>query len=195
MVDIVEGRLTFSFGADWQVIKYDESAWYINQIKTTLKAMDILARKQNDHWWIEIKDCVGHEVANRPRLSPTDPQEVDQARAWIKAQAFDDTVKAQRKKQFIIDEVMQKLRDTLTSAVVAQRLKNAELLPFTPPSHTNASLVVVLILTWDLADYARLARLLQQKLNTALVPYGVNGFVVNETCQVPGFDPTITRAV
>lgn len=193
MVDIVEGALTFSFGAGWQVIKYDESAWYLNQIKTTLKAVDILACKQNSHWWIEIKDCIGHEAVNTPRLSHIDPQEVDQTRTWVKAQAFDKIVKVQRQKQFIIDEVMQKIRDTLTSTVIAQRLGNAELLPFVPPSHSNSSLVIVLILTWNIADYARLARLLQQKLNTALVPYGINGFVVNETCQVPGLDPTITR--
>ncbi|MEA5673162.1 hypothetical protein VA602_17665 [Pseudomonas sp. MH2] len=198
MVDIVEGGLTFSFGAGWQAIKYDETAWYANQLRSGgsgLKAMDILACKQNSHWWIEIKDCDGHETASTPRISPADPVGVDQTRAWINTQTFAGSVKAQRKKLFIIDEVMQKFRDTLTSAVVAQRLRSAELLPFIGPSHSNESLVIVLVLTWGLPDYARLASRLQQKLNTALVPYGMTGFVVNQNCQVPGLDPAITRTV
>lgn len=170
MVDLVENRLTFSFGAGWQAIKYDDSAWYLGQIKRSLKAMDILASKQNDHWWIEIKDCGGYEAQNTPRMSDIDPQGVALTRAWINAQTLSNTVKAQRKQEFIIDEVMQKFRDTLSSAVVAQRLKNAEMLPFTAPSHSDESLVIVLLLTWDLPDYGRLALRLHQKLNSALAP-------------------------
>lgn len=111
MVDIVEGGLNFSFGAGWQAIKYDDTAWYVNQMKRSIKAMDILACKQNSHWWIEIKDCDGYETANTPRMSPADPPGVDQTRTWISTQTFADSVKAQRKKMFIIDEVMQKFRD------------------------------------------------------------------------------------
>ncbi|WLI06757.1 hypothetical protein PSH66_00030 [Pseudomonas sp. FP597] len=192
MVDIVEGGLTFSFGTGWQAIKYDDTVWYVNHMKRSIKAMDILACKQKKHWWIEIKDCDGFETANMPRMSPTDHPGIELTKTWIKTQAFADSVKAQRKKMFIVDEVMQKFRDTLTSAVVAQRLQNAELLPFIAPSHNNEPLVIVLILTWGLPDYARLAARLQQKLNTALVPYGLTGFVVNETCQVAGLDPVIT---
>ena len=195
MVDIVEDGLKFSFGPGWQAIKYDDTDWYVNHMKRSIKAMDILACKQNKHWWIEIKDCDGFEVANTPRISPDDHPGVELTRAWIKTQTFVDSVKAQRKKMFIIDEVMQKFRDTLASAVIAQRLHNVELLPFVAPSHKNEPLVIVLVLTWGLPDYARLAARLQQKLNTALVPYGLTGFVVNETCQVAGLDPVITRAV
>ncbi|GFM82282.1 hypothetical protein PSCICN_29740 [Pseudomonas cichorii] len=194
MVDVVEGMLTFSFDDEWQVIKFDESQWYCDRMKRQLKGMDILAIKDERHWWIEIKDCLGYEPANIPRMSGADPSGVTSTKDWLAGQSFAGDVKVQRQKLFIIDEVMQKFRDTLASVVIAQREGDQELRAYVSPTKGNPPLVVVLLLTWEPREYGRLAARLKLKLDMALKPYGLTGFVVNETCRVPGLDPAITRA-
>ncbi|GFM87447.1 hypothetical protein PSCICO_28460 [Pseudomonas cichorii] len=194
MVDVVEGMLTFSFDDEWQVIKFDESQWYCDRMKRQLKGMDILAIKDERHWWIEIKDCLGYEPANIPRMSGADPSGVTSTKEWLAGQSFAGDVKVQRQKLFIIDEVMQKFRDTLASVVIAQREGDQELRAYVAPIKGNPPLVVVLLLTWEPREYGRLAARLKLKLDMALKPYGLTGFVVNETCRVPGLDPAITRA-
>ncbi|KPW77139.1 hypothetical protein ALQ65_100555 [Pseudomonas syringae pv. coriandricola] len=195
MADVVEGTLTFSFPDDWQVIKFDETLWYTERMKRSLKGMDILAAKENSHWWIEIKDCVGYEPDNLPRMSETLPVSVVTAKQWLDAQAFAAQVKVQRRKLFIIDEVMQKFRDTLVSVVVAHREIDGELSSYTAPARSGQGLVIVLLLTWSARDYGRLAARLKMKLDMALKPYGLTGFVVDETCRVPGLDLIVSRAV
>ena len=36
-------QLRFDFPEPWQALKFDESAWYRNTIKTRVKAMDLVA--------------------------------------------------------------------------------------------------------------------------------------------------------
>ena len=62
-------QLRFDFPEPWQALKFDESAWYRNTIKTRVKAMDLVACLDATHWWIEVKDCKGFEADNLPRLS------------------------------------------------------------------------------------------------------------------------------
>ncbi|MCK9729260.1 hypothetical protein [Pseudomonas syringae] len=193
MVDVVEGALRFSFTDDWQVIKYDETLWYTERMKRSLKGVDILAAKENRHWWIEIKDCVGYEPDNLPRLSESPPTSVTHTKAWLDAQVFAEQVKVLRKKPFIIDEVMQKFRDTLVPVVVAHREDDGELSSYTAPAISGQGLVIVLLLTWSPRDYGRLATRLKTKLDMALKPYGLIGFVVNEACRVPGLDVAVNR--
>lgn len=181
MPDIREGNLSLVFPDDWQAIKYDESDWHCQRMKNRPKAMDILARNPDEqHWWIEIKDCEGYEKDNRPRISPSESGEVDQVRQWIKQQGWQQTVHAQRKKPFIVDEVEAKLKETLAALAIARRENHAELAAFDVLHNPVSAWKVVLLLTWEKRDFKRLATRLQQKLNRALSPYGVQGFVVNE---------------
>ncbi|MDQ3058948.1 MAG: hypothetical protein M3R45_05425 [Pseudomonadota bacterium] len=180
MVRLTEGSLQCEFDEACQAIKFDDTAWH-KQKFGHYKAMDILATSQGQHWWIEIKDCQGHELANQSRLSPAEPEELAAARQWAAGQGFERIVRINRCKPFIIDEVIEKMRDTLVALNFAQRAQDPALLAHAPWCGSALPLTVVLLLTWDVRDFKRFARLLQQKLTSALLPYGLNGFVVNET--------------
>ena len=73
MVRINEGKLMFTFPADWQVSKYDTWSYYRNQFKdccTGCKAVDFIAVCQGEKkevWLIEVKDYNLH-----PRTKPSD---------------------------------------------------------------------------------------------------------------------------
>ncbi|SFL11221.1 hypothetical protein [Azotobacter beijerinckii] len=188
MVQLSEGRLRLTFAAGWQALKFDDTAWHRQRFGHH-QAMDILAVHGDQHWWIEIKDCEGFEQDNRPRMSPGDPQAVVQTRAWLRSQGLAQQVRAARSKPFIIDEVIEKLRSTLVSVLAAQRQGEAELQPYVAACNQGVPLNVVLLLTWNITDFRRLAQRLQQKLNSALLPYGLQGLVVNTPpvglgCQV-----------
>ena len=193
MVDITEQSLTFHFATGWEAIKFDDTSWHRVQMKSRLKAMDILASNNQHHWWIEIKDCHGFETKNRPRLVPREPSEVVETRIWVDTKGWKLIVSATRRKAFIIDEVLEKLRDTLVSLTIASRVNHPDLAPFSISASQPEKLIIVLLLTWDITDFKRLAKLLQQKLTTALQPYGLQGLVVNELMPVPGLDCTISR--
>nr|WP_300311452.1 hypothetical protein [Halomonas sp.] len=185
MPEVQEGRLTFRFPEDWQLAKYDDSNWHRQQMKSRPKGVDILAHDGGPtHWWIEVKDCEGYEPENRPRFSGTEPAEVTQAREWVDQQGLKPSVQVARRKPFIVDEVEEKLRDTLAAITIAQRKAAPELADFYVVQAQSPALRVVLLLTWNHRDFKRLASRLQTRLERALAPYGIRGFVVNE--QNPG---------
>ncbi len=195
MQEVSEGKLSLRFPADWQVIKYDDSQWHTSRMRSRLKAMDLLLRNPaGEHYWIEIKDCLGFEPDNRPRLSPGDSPELKDAKLLLAQQGLDGQIKAERKKPFIVDEVEAKLRETLAALMIAQRENNTELEPFQLIENDVKPLTAILLLTWDAKDFKRLATRLQSKLQRCLQPYGVTCFVVNEdTLRTTGVDCQITR--
>lgn len=196
MVKIAEGEgaktLKCVFPDGWLAIKYDESDWHTKQMKSQSKAMDILATDGGSHWWIEIKDCEGYESANRPRLSPSDPKEVEQVRQWIKKQQYGQQVKAVRKKPFVVDEIVEKFRHTLAALACAERKGGAELAQYQVVC-SKKPLFVVLLLTWDNKDFGRLAIRMQDKLKNALSCYSVDAYVTNGAISIPGLEMTIER--
>lgn len=196
MPDVTEGQLTLSFPPGWKALKYDDSHWHKARMKSRLKAMDVLAKKDGiNHWWIEIKDCEGAEDENRPRLSPADSQEVKRTREWVEHKGWKPKISIARRKAFIIDEVERKFSSTLAAIAVAMREDEPELRGFEVLSQQNSPAIkVVLLLTWEPRDFRRLASRLQQKLNQSLNPYGVQGFVVNEqTISGCGLSCQVTR--
>ena len=195
MVEIAEGSLHFKFADGWDAIKFDDTSWHKQSMKSQLKAMDILARNQQQHWWIEIKDCKTFETENLPRLSPTESSEVQKTRVWVAEQGWKPAVSVTRKKLYIVDEILEKLRDTLFSVSIASRENHTALAAFWHPVSKPEKLTIVLLLTWDIADFKRFARLLHQKLTMALQPYGLQGLVVNELTPVPGLNCIISRIV
>lgn len=197
MVTITEGKdsreLKCIFPNGWDAIKYDESDWHRNRMKSHLKAMDILATNDNHHWWIEIKDCEGYESDNRPRLSPKDSVEVDQTRQWVKDQGWDQRVKADRKKPFIVDEMVEKFHHTLMALACAERDECVTLAKYWVIC-SRKPLSVVLLLTWDSKDFKRLAMRLQDKLRRALSYYAVDAYVINGTPpEAMGLKMTVER--
>lgn len=190
-----EGRLSFYFPEGWQVIKYDDSEWHTKRMKSRLKAMDLLLRNpEGEHYWVEIKDCLGFEAENRPRLSPTNSQELSETKHWLVQQGWTQQIKAERKKPFIVDEMEEKLRSTLAALTIAQREHAAELQDFYLVEGVTKPLTAILLLTWDAKDFKRLATRLQSKLERCLQSYGVTCFVVNEhMLHTLGIDCEIIR--
>ena len=193
-------QLRFDFPQPWLALKFDDAAWYRNTIKTRVKAMDLVAYLDATHWWIEVKDCKGFEADNLPRLSPSDPAEVAVVRTWAKSQGHDRAVSIQRAKQFVVDEVAEKLEGTLVSLMAAARAdaQNADaqaLLPFAHLLEGAAQWSVVLLLTWNPAarDFGRLAMRLRDKLRQRLAAYNVQCFVLNESESAPHQPWTVTR--
>lgn len=180
MTIITEGTLQFEFASGWNAIKFDETQWHKKRSGYGIKAMDILVQNGNRHWWIEIKDCEGYEGDNKPRLSESEPDEVIQTKEWIKEKKWEKIVSVRRKKPFIIEEVIEKFQSTLVSLHIAKYANETDLSQFFFLCDDTESLKVILLLTWDAHEVKRLAQKLQQRLNTALQPYGLQGFVVNE---------------
>lgn len=180
MTRLIEERLTFDFLGDLSALHYDKTTLHTKQFGH-YSAVDFLVVIGSKHWWLEIKDCKQYEEVNRPRLSPQDPYELVQTRDWITRKNWKSHVSAVRKKPFIVDEVIQKLRDTMVGLSVAKRLAISDFTPYADWSDSSATLRFILFLTWDAAEFKLVAKRLQHKLNQALKPYGVEGFVVDES--------------
>jgi hypothetical protein len=190
-----EKSLHFVFPEDCEAIKFDDTHYYRNRFAgNNHKALDILAVQDNSHFWIEIKDCEGYEDFNEYRLSPNESKELELTRNWIKTQAphLHKTIKVSRKKPFIVDEVIEKLRDTLVCLNFAKYENEPDLLPYANWFESKNPPTVILFLTWDIDDFKRIAKFLTQKLNTALQPYGLEGFVVNEYAKT-GLNYSVSR--
>lgn len=193
-------QLRFDFHEPWLALKFDDSAWYRDTIKTRVKAMDVLACHGASHWWIEVKDCKSFEADNLPRLSPSDPAQVATVRAWAKNQGHDRIVAIQRAKPFVVEEVAEKLEGTLVSLAAAVRAAPvqadaAAVVPFARAMDAAAQWSVVLLLTWNPAarDFGRLAMRLRDKLRQRLAAYNVQCFVLNESESAPHQPWTLTR--
>lgn len=198
---ITEGRLRFDFREHWQALKFDDTRWYRDVMNSEVKAVDIVSVSQDgkSHWWVEIKDCLGFEPDNHPRLSPTEAPEVGLVRQWVKAQGHNRQVKVVRTKSFIVDEVAEKLEGTLVSMMAAVRntgdAKATEVIAKAGVLSPVVDWHVVLLLTWDptARDFRRLAMRLREKLNTRLAAYRLECFVLNEADTAPNQPWTVTR--
>jgi len=197
---LVEGRLQFDFPEGWLALKFDDAQWYRDTIKSRVKAVDVVACAGDSHWWVEVKDCLGFEHANQPRLSPDDPHEVATVREWVQTQGHRDAVLIKRAKPFIVDEVAEKLEGTLLSLAAATRrggseVSAAQVLPFAQAWHQGSQWSVVLLLTWSptARDFGRLAMRLNDKLRQRLAAYQLECFVVNEEMTTPGQPWQLTR--
>ena len=193
-------QLRFDFPEPWLAVKFDDTAWYREEIKTRVKAMDVVARHDASHWWIEVKDCKGFEADNLPRLSPNDPPEAATVKAWAKSQGHDRAVAIKRAKPFVVDEVAEKLEGTLASLAAAQRAGPAQadaaaVVQFARVMDAAAHWSVVLLLTWDPSarDFGRLAMRLRDKLRQRLAAYNVQCFVLNESESAPHQPWMLTR--
>lgn len=189
----VDGVL-LTFQPGWKVLKIDEAAWYRDgdAIGNQVKAMDVTAFGPSGHWWIEVKNCHGHEVANRPRLTPSDPKptELTDTEKWIVERGWDQLVEVKRKKLFVVDEVVQKVAGTIASLAAAERaplkeLRATSVKPYAQGYMPGKQLTVVLLLTWSLPDFAVLASRLKTRMEQRLRAFDVTCFVVNETVSAP----------
>lgn len=180
MTIITEGTLQFDFAPDWDVIKFDDNLFYSKIRGTGVQAMDVLGKNNDIFWWIEIKDCQGHESACAFRFDEnTESPELAKAKNFLKKEKL-DSITVAIKKPFIIHEIMKKFRDTLVTLHAAKYTNESSLSNFSLLDNEAIKIKIILLLTLNDIEFKRLAKGLQQKLNTALLPYGLQGFVVNE---------------
>lgn len=189
-VDIIEGTLKLSFPAGWHAIKLDDAPWYRQDMKSHVKAVDIVAVSGANHWWIEIKDCEGYEEDNRPRLSPADPAAMTSARDLLKQHDLEKEVSIKRKKPFIVDEIFEKFTGSMMCMIAAQRAMPASpnataLKPFFAAAMNGSTLNIALLLTWQQPEFNRLANLLSTKLQQRMNAFSINCFVVNDAQPLP----------
>lgn len=200
LIDVDGVSLTFQPG--WEVLKIDEADWYRDgkAIGGQLKAMDVTAFGPSGHWWIEVKNCHGHEEASYPRLRPGTPKppELIDTEKWIAAQGWDQEVEAKRKKLFVVDEVVQKVAGTIATLAAAERApltepRAASVRPYAQGYMVGNQLTVVLLLTWSCPDFAALASRLKTAMEQRLRAFNVTCFVVNETVLAPAQPWTAER--
>ena len=198
---VVEGRLRFDFPAPWQAVKFDDTAWYRETIKSRVKAVDIVAFHGDRHWWIEVKDCLGFEADNLPRLAAGEPAAVQTVREWTESEGYKNLVLVKRAKPFIVDEVAEKLEGTLVSLAAARRAAEsekmpvAEVLPAAGVMAPEAEWTLVLLLTWkpEAKDFDRLAMRLRDKLDKRLAAFKLDCIVLNEHERAPNQPWRVTR--
>ncbi len=193
-------QLRFDFPDPWLALKFDDSAWYREVMKTRVKAMDVVACDGASHWWIEVKDCKDFEADNLPRLSPGDPAEVATVKASARSLGHDRAVTVRRAKPFVVDEVAEKLEGTLVSLAAAVRAGPAQadaaaVVHFARVMDAASQWSVVLLLTWNPSarDFGRLAMRLRDKLRHRLASYNVQCFVLNESDSAPYQPWALTR--
>lgn len=191
-MDVDGVLLTFQPG--WQVLKIDEAAWYRDgdAVGSQAKAMDVTAFGPSGHWWLEVKNCHGHEAENRPRLSPSEPKpkELAATESWIAGQGWANLVEAKRKKLYVVDEVVQKVVGTIATLAAAERAPSTEPRAAAVKSYAQgyqpgSPLTVVLLLTWSLPDFGALASRLKTSMEQRLRAFNVTCLVVNETLRSP----------
>lgn len=191
-IDVDGVSLTFQPG--WEMLKIDEAAWYRegNAMGGQVKAMDVTAFGPSGHWWIEVKNCHGHEVASYPRLRPGTPKppELTDTENWIVEKGWGQLVEAKRKKLYVVDEVVQKVAGTIASLAAAERApltdpRAALVRPYAQGYMTGNQLTVVLLLTWSRPDFAVLASRLKTAMEQRLRAFNVTCFVVSETVSAP----------
>lgn len=200
---IVEDKLRFDFPDPWEAVKFDDSRWYRETIKSRVKAVDIVAFSGDDHWWIEVKDCLGFETDNLPRLAAGEPDAVQTVRDWAESQGYKNLVTVKRAKPFIVDEVAEKLEGTLVSLAAAQRAAQSDEIPVPVAQVQPAAGVMapeakwslVLLLTWDpeARDFNRLAMRLGDRLEKRLAAFRLDCFVLNESDRAPNQPWSVTR--
>lgn len=180
MTIITEGKLQFDFASGWDVIKFDgdDNLFYRKIRGTGVKAMDFLIKNNNRFWWVEIKDFEGHESACEFRLDENiKSPELAKVKNFINKENLDSVCVA-IKKPFIIHEIMKDYRDTLVVLHAAKYTNESSFSNFLLLN--NEPVKIVLLLTLNDIEFKRRAQKLQHRLNTALKPYGLQGFVVNK---------------
>lgn len=165
MITISEGKLTFIFPDNWKVNKYDESNFVKNHIQKSqgCKAVDILALSNDSLFMIEIKDFRNYRIESKASL----------------------------KNDVVLDEVVQKFRDTLTGLYAAYRCQIEELAPFYQYLYTNSKysklarhqrkIICVWFIEQDIQSHIEFSTIdLRLKLKNQLKFLNVNCFVHNK---------------
>lgn len=187
MTILQEGSLRFEFDNQWRAVcKYDDCHFYDNTVSRcqNIKAVDFIATKGDELLWIEVKDFRQHDLENRPRLSPQDPQEVIACRTFCENQPFYEQVKISRKKPFLGEEIAEKVRHTFLGLSGAWRHQDNELMPYIKDLGDTVPLKIVLFLQQDALlddprEFKPVASSLKTKIEQQLSFLNVQVDVVN----------------
>jgi hypothetical protein len=174
--------LYFEFSEQWIVCKYDDHTGFYHKVQKCqgMKAIDFLATDRHELLWIEVKNFRDNSAENSPRLSATEPPELEQCRKLCHS-----LVKISRKKPFLVDEVVKKVCDTFTGLAGAFRHDDETLLPYVSALAKKLPLTIVLFLHQDKyldanEHFKPLALRLKTKIKQQLRFLNINVEVVNE---------------
>lgn len=170
------GELKFEFSDNWQACKYDELSFY-NKLKGQgLKGVDFMAVSDNGLLLMELKYVLATDEKSKLRFTKdSDDASVEQIKALLTPKQ-QKTVVIKSARPYLVDEVSNKIKDTVLGLFSGYRKNNAELSPYMQKlfANKNAPILVLLFLERNtelneegkfkpLASHLKLA--IEQKLN------------------------------
>lgn len=123
-------KVTFKFSDKWQVYKYDEPIKdnFYNKLRgQSLKAVDFIAISEKSVLFIEVK-CIYSDNRSSPLMfSPNDDDAIlRQVRAKLSTEEEQDVL-VSSKRPYLAEEIVKKMRDTLTGLLASYRNSDRKL--------------------------------------------------------------------
>ncbi len=176
--------LQFEFSDDWTVLKYDApTVFYGTQVQGRIKAIDFIATNGDEMLWVEVKNYRGFDLKNRPKLSPSEPLSLALCRD--RCSEYKDEVRFSRRKPYLGDEIVEKVRGTFLGLIGALRNNDKEMEAYVNDFMCNVPIHIILFLHQDteldqIVSFKPLASRLKTKIEQGLSFLKVHVSVVNE---------------
>jgi hypothetical protein len=140
--------LSFEFSDKWQVCKYDEQSFY-NAIKYQgVKGVDFVASSDKGLLLMEIKYILAADEKSSLRFSPDDDKDKLDTIKTLLTPTQQKTVTIKSIRPYLVDEVSNKIRDTLLGLFASYRQQESALSPYARPlffNHDKAILVLLFL--------------------------------------------------
>ena len=142
------GELTFEFSDKWQVCKYDEQSFYSEIKYQGFKGEDFIALSSNGLLLMEVKYVVATNESSTLRFTvDADNDKVQEIKAQLSPEQ-NNAVIIKSIRPYLIDEVTQKVRDTVLGLFACYRKEEIVLSSYAQSlfSRNNQPILVLLFL-------------------------------------------------
>jgi Holliday junction resolvase len=180
MTKIKEGSLVFQFDSSVSAVKYDDLEDYKKYFSATgFKAVDIIAIYNNNTYLIEVKDCATDEKANETRLEEkAHTPELEKVNKYINLNSITG-VKATRKKIYILEEIIQKFKDTIAAITTKGDFSGIDRNSILKNIEKSNTTHLALYWTSEEDEFKRTAQRLTDKINQKTKKFGVVSHVIH----------------
>ncbi len=122
--------LVFEFSDNWQVCKYDEQSCYAEIKYQGFKGVDFMAVSDNGLLLMELKYVLASDEESKLRFTvDADNEKLKEIKALLTPEQ-QKTVIIKSIRPYLVDEVNNKIKDTLLGLFSGYRKNNAELSPY-----------------------------------------------------------------
>ncbi len=168
--------LVFEFSEKWQACKYDEQAFYTEIKYQGFKGVDFMALSDNGLLLMELKYVLASNEASTLRFTvDADSDKLKEIKTLLTPEQ-QKAVIIKSIRPYLVDEMSNKIKDTVLGLFSAYRKNNAELSPYTQRLFTDKNMPILVLLFLErnaelneegkfkpLASHLKLA--IEQKLN------------------------------